>query len=195
MTTAALREPPANEPEPPVQRPEVPAERLRSIIDEHGDFLWRSLRRLGVCDADLADAAQQVLLVVIRRMADIQMGKERAFLFQAALRMSANVRRSRRRRREVPDEVLLEHDDARPGPDDYAEQRRRRAQLDAILECLTLELRAVFVLSELEGISMAQIAVMLGIPAGTVASRLRRARQAFDNQVKRLHREEWGNLP
>jgi RNA polymerase sigma-70 factor (ECF subfamily) len=168
---------------------------LRVIVDEQGDFLWRSLRRLGVCEADLADAAQQVFLVVARRIADIRPGSERAFTFQAALRVAANVRRTRRRRREIPDDVLLEHNDTAPDPESYAEQRRRRAQLDAILECLSLEVRAVFVLSELEGISMAEIALLLDIPAGTVASRLRRARKQFDAQVRLLHARERNHLP
>ncbi len=170
-------------------------DRFRTIVDEHGDFLWRSLRRLGVCEADLADAAQQVFLVVARRIVDIRPGSERSFAFQAALRVAANVRRTRRRRKEIPDDVLLEHDDTGPGPESYAEQRCRRAQLDAILECLSLEVRAVFVLSEIEGLSMAEIAVLLDLRAGTVASRLRRARRQFDAQVKLLHERERTNQP
>lgn len=165
-------------------------DRLRVIVDEHGDFLWRSLRRLGVCEADLADAAQQVFLVVAARLAEIRIGCERAFLFQSALRVAANVRRTRRRRREVPEEELYERDDNAPGPESYADYRRRRAQLDAILESLSLDVRAVFVLSELEGLSMSEIAGLLGIPAGTVASRLRRARVQFDAQARRLHERE-----
>jgi RNA polymerase sigma-70 factor (ECF subfamily) len=171
-----------------------PTNQLRAIVDEHGDFLWRSLRRLGVCGADLADAAQQVLLVVARRIADIRPGSERAFTFQAALRVAANVRRTRRRRREISDDALLEHDDMAPDPESCAEQLRRRAQLDAILECLSLDVRAVFVLSELEGISTAEIALLLDIPAGTAASRLRRGRKQFDAQVKRLHARERSHL-
>lgn len=178
------------ETDPPVEPSYEVADRLRSIIDDHGDFLWRSLRRLGVCEADLADAAQQVFLVISARLVEIRRGCERAFVFQAALRVAANVRRARHRRREVPDEELHEHDDTTPGPESQADHRRRRAQLDAILESLALDVRAVFVLSELEGLSMAEIAGLLSIPAGTVASRLRRARAQFDAQVKRLHQRE-----
>lgn len=187
--SALVRNRPA-EPDPASGQANEAAGGLRTILDAHGDFLWRSLRRLGVCEADLADAAQQVFLVVAARLADIRTGCERAFVFQAALRVAANVRRTRRRRREVPEEELTEHDDTAPGPESQAEHRRRRAQLDAILESLALDVRAVFVLSELEGLSMAEIAGLLGIPAGTVASRLRRARTQFDAQVRRLQERE-----
>jgi RNA polymerase sigma-70 factor (ECF subfamily) len=193
MRTAALARDPAVEFDASAGQSDSTADRFRAIVDEHGEFLWRSLRRLGVCEADLADAAQQVFLVIARRIADIRPGSERSFAFQAALRVAANVRRTRRRRREIPDDVLLEHDDTAPGPESLADQRCRRAQLDAILECLALEVRAVFVLSEIEGLCMAEISVLLGIPAGTVASRLRRARKQFDAQVTRLHEREKAN--
>lgn len=195
MRIGALARDSANQLDTSAGHSDNPEERLRAIIDEHADFLWRSLRRLGICEADLADAAQQVFLVVARKIADIRPGSERSFAFQAALRVAANVRRARRRRREIPDDVLLEHNDSAPGPEMHAEQRRRRAQLDAILECLALEVRAVFILSEIEGISMAEIALLLDIPAGTVASRLRRARGQFDAQVKLLHQRERNHQP
>lgn len=190
MRISALVRTSAADTAPPAQPANEATDRLRTVVDEHGDFLWRSLRRLGVCEADLADAAQQVFLVVAARLSEIRTGCERAFVFQAALRVAANVRRARRRRREVPEEELYERDDNAPDPESHADHRRRRAQLDAILESLSLDVRAVFVLSELEGLSMSEIAGLLGIPAGTVASRLRRARAQFDAQVKRLHERE-----
>jgi len=163
--------------------------RLRALVTEHVDFIWRSLQRLGVVDADVADAAQQVFLVTARKLDQVREGSERAFLFQTALRVAADARRTRRRRREVPDEHLEAQPDDRPGPDEYAEARSRRAQLDHILDALPLELRAVFVLSEIEELTMAEIAVLTNTAPGTVASRLRRARVRFREQVERLHEE------
>ena len=70
------------------------------------------------------------------------------------------------------------------------EERLRRAQLQRILDLMPIELRAVFVLSEIEELTMAQIATMVGTPPGTVASRLRRARALFSEYVAGLHEKE-----
>ena len=164
--------------------------RWRSIVDVHADFVWRALRRLGVLEADLADAAQQVFLVLARKLNDVKAGAERRFLFQTAFRVASDSRRTRRRQREVPDDLLALHTDERPGPDQDLEARHRRAQLDRILDLMPMDLRAVFVLSELEEMTMAEIAAMTGTRPGTVASRLRRARAAFTGQVARLHEQE-----
>jgi len=164
--------------------------RWRSIVEAHADFVWRALRRLGVLEADLADAAQQVFLVLARKLNDVKAGAERRFLFQTAFRVASDSRRTRRRQREVPDDLLALHTDERPGPDQDLEARLRRAQLDRILDLMPMELRAVFVLSELEEMTMAEIAAMTGTRPGTVASRLRRARAAFTAQVARLHEQE-----
>ena len=164
--------------------------RWRSIVHEHADFVWRALRRLGVLEADLADGAQQVFLVLARKLNHVASGAERGFLFQTAFRVASDSRRTRRRQREVPDDLLALHTDERPGPDEDLEVRLRRAQLDRILDLLPMDLRAVFVLSELEEMTMAEIASMTGTRPGTVASRLRRARAAFIGQVARLHERE-----
>jgi len=164
--------------------------RWRTIVNDQVDFIWRALRRLGVPDADLADAAQQVFLVMARKLTLVREGSERGFLFQTALRVASDGRRSRTRRREVPEELLAAHPDERPGPDEDLEAKLRRAQLDRILDRLPMELRAVFVLSEIEELTMAQIAELMGTPPGTVASRLRRARAAFSEHVALLHEQE-----
>ncbi len=164
--------------------------RWRAIVQEHADFVWRALRRLGVLEADLADAAQQVFLVLARKLSHVQAGAERRFLFQTAFRVASDSRRTRRRQREVPDDLLLLHTDERPGPEHDLEARLRRAQLDRILDLMPMELRAVFVLSELEEMTMAEIAALTGMRPGTVASRLRRARAAFSGHVARLHEQE-----
>src|SRR4051812_39693933 len=75
--------------------------RLRSIVDANFDFIWRSLRRLGVAEHSVDDAAQQVWIVAARKLASITPGQERAFLFGTALRVASDARRSASRRREV----------------------------------------------------------------------------------------------
>ncbi len=160
--------------------------RLRELVTGHFDFTWRSLVRLGVARADADDAAQQVFLVASRRLEDVEEGRERAFLFGACLRIAARHRRTVERRREAGDGVPETLPDPGLPPDEACDRLKARALLDRVLEALPLELRAVFVLYELEEQTMADIADTLAIPPGTVASRLRRARELFREQVAAL---------
>jgi RNA polymerase sigma-70 factor (ECF subfamily) len=159
--------------------------RLRALVDGQFDFIWRSLRRLGIPAVDADDCAQQVFLVASRKLDDILPGCERPFLFSTALRVASDARRSRSRRREVFEDVDEPRDSA-PNPEQVAEQKSSRALLDEVLDSLPMELRAVFVLFELEELPSTEIADMLAIPVGTVASRLRRAREEFQRIVARM---------
>jgi RNA polymerase sigma-70 factor (ECF subfamily) len=159
--------------------------RLRAIVGAHFDFLWRSLRRLGVPSTDVDDCAQQVFLVAARKLDEIVPDAERAFLFGTAMRVASDARRSRTRRREVHEDDAAEAFDPAPDPEQIADRRRARAVLDEVLDALPMDLRAPFVLFELEELPTAEIAVLLDLPAGTVASRLRRAREEFQRIVER----------
>jgi RNA polymerase sigma-70 factor (ECF subfamily) len=161
--------------------------RLRSMMDAHFDVVWRALRRLGVTDAGVDDAAQQVFLVASRRLDAIQPGGERAYLLGIALRVASDSRRAVRRRREVPINDAIAETGAPHAaaggaaalPDAVLEQRRALAVLAAILDEMPEEMREAFVLFELEELSAPEVARLLGVPVGTVASRVRRARQHF----------------
>lgn len=166
--------------------------RLRALQEEYFEFLWRTLRRLGVPEADVDDAVQQVFLVAARRV--IQPGAERAFLFSTALRVASHARRTLRRRRESG-EAVPEQTDGTPSPEELLDQRRARALLDEVLEELPLDLRAVFILFELEEMTVVEIATMMAIPTGTAASRLRRARELFHETVARVRGEARGRQP
>jgi RNA polymerase sigma-70 factor (ECF subfamily) len=154
------------------------------MVESHHDFVWRSVRRLGVPRCDVDDAVQRVFLVAAGKLASIRSGSERSFLFQTALRVASDARRTQRRRREVMP-VDGDEDMASQGPssEELLDWRRAREQLDRILDEMPLDLRAVFVLFELEEMTMAEIAKVLSLPAGTVASRLRRARATFHEKV------------
>jgi RNA polymerase sigma-70 factor (ECF subfamily) len=167
--------------------------RLRRIFAEQFAFVWRYLRRMGLSDADADDAAQQVFVVMARRLDAIEPCKERAFLCGTAARVFSEFRRARMRRREVAGEEIAEATDAGLAPDDLADRGRARAMLDLVLDQLDDKLRCVFVLFELEEMSTADIAEMLELPVGTVASRLRRARESFQAIVKRMRAA--GQLP
>ncbi|MRG96257.1 RNA polymerase sigma factor [Polyangium spumosum] len=168
------------------------AARFRAIRDEHFEFVWRSVRRLGVPDADVDDAAQQVFIVASRRLDEIAAGSERSFLFGTAMRVAMQVRRTLRRRSEVSlsDDAAegppLDPPDAGPDAEELLAQRRARALLDEVLETLPLDVRAVFVLFELEEMRVPEIASLLGIPLGTAASRLRRGRELFQEGLARV---------
>jgi RNA polymerase sigma-70 factor (ECF subfamily) len=147
--------------------------------------VWRTVRRFGVPEADADDAAQRVFMIATQKLDDIEQGRQRAFLFGVALRVADKARRARSRRPVSDDADPDRHESLFPGPDELVDQRRARAMLDAILSSLSEDLRAVFVLYEVEQMTMAEIADLLAVPPGTVASRLRRARQLFCDRLER----------
>jgi RNA polymerase sigma-70 factor, ECF subfamily len=166
------------EPDPTVGPPE---DRLRTAIAQHYEFVWRMLRRLGIAEGGVEDAAQQVLIVFSKRLADVRPGAERAFMIATATRVAADARKKRTRAREDMDpEALAALHSPAPLADELLDRARARVLLDAVLEAMPDELRAVFVLFEFEALTMAAIAELLELPAGTVASRLRRARATFE---------------
>lgn len=153
--------------------------RLRQVVSEHFEVLWRFLRRLGIPDGDVDDAVQEVVLVLARKLDQVELGSERSFVLSTAFRVASGFRRASRRRREVDDAELEAHESLELDPEALAVKQRLRAVLQRLLNELPLELRAVFVLYELEELTMAEIAATLGLPPGTVASRLRRSREQF----------------
>lgn len=163
--------------------------RLRQLVLTQGDFVARSLRNMGVWGGELDDCVQKVFLVAARRLDEIEEGKERAFLFGCAHNTAAHFRRSLARRREVSDDVLIEHTSPGMRPDTLIEQKRHRQMLDDILATMDDGIRSVFVLYSFEELTMAEIAEILEIPPGTVASRLRRAREIFKQEFENLHLE------
>ena len=161
--------------------------RYRSMVDAHYEFIWRSLRGLGVPAAGVDDAAQQVFLTASKKLELIVEGSERAFLFSTALGVAANARRSLRRRREDFNETALANRaDLSPNAERLLELRQSRTLLDRLLEEMPDDQRTVFVLFELEEMTGAEIADLLQLAPGTVASRLRRGRESFHAIAKRL---------
>jgi RNA polymerase sigma-70 factor (ECF subfamily) len=176
---AALRPAPSA-----VEAPEVSGANVRELVDVYLDFVWRLVRRLGVPEADADDATQQVFWVAAQKLERITPGSERAYLGGTALRVAADFRRARQRRREELDVDVSMQTDPAPGPDELMDQRRTLARLDRVLESLPDKLRTTFVLYELEEMSMPEIAELLDVPVGTVASRLRLARDAFRSALR-----------
>jgi RNA polymerase sigma-70 factor (ECF subfamily) len=159
----------------------VDAARLKRCVREYLPIVWRMLRRHGVANGDADDAAQKVFLVFSRRLEALPVEHELPSLMRTAVFVASEARRAQRRRREDFDPALEMHV-ARGAPPDVAlEEREALAALDAVLSQMDDTLRTVFVLFELEEMTMATIAVALELPPGTVASRLRRAREQFES--------------
>ena len=166
--------------------------RLRAMVDHHADFVGRLLRNLGVPGGELDDGVQQVYIVAASKLDEIRPESERAFLAQTSVNIAARARRARARSREVlddGDEERLDLDGATP--EEIAEKNRALLRLDQALAGMSLELRSVFTLHEIEEMTMAEIASTLSLPPGTVASRLRRAREEFRDRVRAMSADPW----
>lgn len=181
----------------PAERPSgerVTAERApeatwEGFYEAHFDFVWRSLRRLGVPASGLDDAAQEVFFVAFRRASAFE-GRStfKTWLFGIAWNVARRAARGPARREEPLADVVA--------GDANQEEAASRAQavrtLYEILDGLEPEKRAVFVMAELEEMSAPEIAEIAGVPLNTVYSRLRAARADFDAALRRRRaRDEW----
>jgi RNA polymerase sigma-70 factor, ECF subfamily len=163
--------------------------RFRSMVDAHFATVWRALRHLGVEEAGADDGAQQVFLVAARRLDEIREGGERQYLLGIALRVASEIRRAMRRRREVPIDAPAGEPFGMAAvqqlPDQALDTKRALAMLAACLEGMSEKLREAFVLFELEELSAPEVAHLLGVPVGTVASRVRLARDHIRETIGR----------
>jgi len=158
--------------------------RVRRAVHEHHGMVYRLLRRLGVPERDAEDAQQQVFWVLARNLDRVEAGCDRAFLFGVAVRVAQALRRRHGRLEPVDDGVLESLPAPAAGVDDALDDQRARAILDALLEAIPHDLRVVVVLHDLEEWTMRDIAVALSLPPGTVASRLRRARELLERLAR-----------
>jgi RNA polymerase sigma-70 factor (ECF subfamily) len=167
---------------PPVQAADRPHD-VAEVYRAHGDFVWASLQRMGVRDADLQDQLQEVFIVVHRRLADFE-GRSTltTWLFGICLRVVAGYRRKLGRRREMGVEVLPELSDEslEKDPERSASRNEGRERLAQVLDAMDVDKRVVLVMFEVEDLSCDEIAKIIGIPVGTVYSRLHAARAQFE---------------
>jgi RNA polymerase sigma-70 factor, ECF subfamily len=173
--------------------PPGPDPRARALFERHFDFIWRLLRRQGLSSPDADDAAQQVFMIAAQKLDAVAETSERSFLYGTALRVASNARRGVSRRREVVEETLDAREGGSIAPDARAELVRAWALLDELLAELPEELARVLALAEIEQVEVAEIAALEGIPVGTAASRLRRARALFRELLAGVrHRNPFG---
>lgn len=170
---------------------------FRMVYEEHFQFVWRSLRRLGVRESDVPDAVQDVFIVVHRKLGEFQgRSKVSTWLFGIALRVARDRQKLAFTRRQVDDENAVSScvDDSVDLAADL-ERKQGLELLEAILDTMPLEQRAVFTLFELEGMTGEAIAEALEVPLGTVYSRLRLARDVFQRAVQRMKAREGARRP
>ena len=171
----------------PAKRDAQTVARLRALVVAHHALVWRSLRRFGVSPIRVDEAVSRVFDVLVRRLDEVEVGKEAAFLVQVCIRTASELRRADKRRAQIEEQGAEELQDA-PSPEELFERREARALLDRVLDELDPDSRAVFVLHELEQMTLASIATLLEIPLGTAKSRHRRGREQFERAAEELRR-------
>jgi RNA polymerase sigma-70 factor (ECF subfamily) len=159
------------------------SDRLASLFHKHADFVWRAARRFGLSRAEADDATQQVFLVASRKLPRVPIEGAKPFLFATAANVARTMIRSRRRKRE-DESASTERADPRPNPEETLENQRACETINRILASMPEELRVAFVLFEIEEMTALEVAMFLDIPPGTVASRVRRAREIFREAAK-----------
>jgi len=124
-------------------------------------------------DGEAEDVAQEAFLRAFRRLPDFRgEGRFSAWLFGIVVRLCLDRRRSARWAREVPADAIAPPSCSADNPD-------TRLLVEALLDRLSPPMRAALVLREMEGLDYDEVAATLGIPVGTVRSRLHAARAQF----------------
>jgi RNA polymerase sigma-70 factor, ECF subfamily len=164
-------------------QPEFPPERCPSFdlaYEQHFTFVWRCLRSLGVPLAQLDDAAQEVFLVVYRRLDSFGGSLSfRAWLFAIVRRVASNQRRTIKRKTGRVEPLDNNLRSVAAGPHESAEASEVAAFLERFLDTLDEKKREVFALAVIEELSVSEVSEALGIPLNTTYTRLRRARADF----------------
>jgi RNA polymerase sigma-70 factor (ECF subfamily) len=160
---------------------------LSEIYQRHADFAWRTLRRLGVSEAEASDAVQDVFLVVHAKLGQFEgRSSMTTWLFTICRTVARKRRRLAQQDRAVSSEASVEEElDLRADVARTAEHNERLALLEKLLAGLDVEQKNVFILFEIEKLTGEEISEALAVPLGTVYSRLQLARKAFREALTR----------
>ncbi|MCG8554332.1 MAG: sigma-70 family RNA polymerase sigma factor [Proteobacteria bacterium] len=160
---------------------------LDTLYSQNAEFVWKSLARLGVRDADLPDMLQEVFVVAFRRRSSFDGScKPSSWLFGICLRIASGYRRRAYNQRERAQHGTWPEQQSPEGdPERALEARQARKQLQRVLDAMPAAKRALFVMFEIDAMSCDQIAAILNVPVGTVYSRLHNARACFTRCLKR----------
>jgi len=171
---------------------------FKEVYDGHFKAVWLGLRRFGVWDRDLEDAAHDVFLVVHRRLADYDPSRPlRPWLLGIAARVASEFRRKSQHRHEVVSEDVEAEGDRVPQhtpahgvrADRAFDDKQRRELLHKALDTLEFDRRTVLVLHDIEGHAMPDIAAALEVNVNTLYARLRQARFDLKAAVESLTKD------
>jgi RNA polymerase sigma-70 factor (ECF subfamily) len=170
---------------------------FESVYQRYFDFVWRSARRLGVNEGAIEDLVQEVFVLVHRQLPGFEgRSKLRTWLYGVVLRVVREHRRRAFRSNARRVEYATRSRHAEPCDNALPDEQLAHAQaariLEEVLEEMPPDRREVFVMAELEQMSVPEIAAILGDKLNTVYSRLRLAREGFERSVaRRRAREAW----
>jgi RNA polymerase sigma-70 factor (ECF subfamily) len=170
-------------------QPSNAEKRVQQMYEEHAAMVWRGLRRLGVHEASLEDAVQDVFLVAHRRLADFKgRSSVKTWLYGIVVRVAKDHRRNQARqahRAERLAQGLSVSSEGAPTPAGEAERREANQALHAILESLDEKQREVLIMVELEDFSIREVASALSLRVRTCQRRLQAAHAAFEKRFAR----------
>lgn len=172
----------------------VVAPAFEALYREHYPFVWRSVRRLGIPEAEVEDVVQDVFMIVHRRLGDFEgRSSVRTWLFGITYRVVRDRRRSFAAR--IDREGKVEQGRPPTQPDQRLSRHQAVGALDDLLAALDDDQRATFVMAEVLRMSAPEIAKLTEVKLNTVYSRLRRGREAFEAALARYLAEHGGELP
>jgi RNA polymerase sigma-70 factor, ECF subfamily len=161
---------------------------FRALFEREFNYVWNTLRRLGVHGRDLEDVAHDVFVQVHRHFSEYEQSRPlRPWLFGFAFRVASDYRKLARHRVELLENTVDAADGA-PSADDRLAAAEDGQLVARALDAIDLDRRAVFILHDLDDLPIPEIARALGINVNTAYSRLRIAREKFTSAVKRLRR-------
>jgi RNA polymerase sigma-70 factor (ECF subfamily) len=169
------------------RRPVPPS--FEETYDKYFEFVWLSLRRLGVGSDLLDDATQDVFVVVYRKLGEFAFRSQlKTWLFAIAVRVARAYRRRERPRAlsSHPEELVSPH----ASPLESAAEAEALRLMTQILASLCEDRRVVFIMAELDQVPLPEVAEALGLKLNTAYSRLRLAREEFAAHVERHRARE-----
>jgi RNA polymerase sigma-70 factor, ECF subfamily len=171
---------------------------FESIYEEYFEFVWVTTKRLGVSPAAIDDVVQEIFMVIHAKIQTLRQPQSlRSWIYGIARRTVSDHHRSRRTRDASHVALSLQADlgtVAPPTPQELALQNDQVKLLWSLLEEIEWPKREVFMLAELDEMTAPEIAEALDIPLNTAYSRLRAARQAFEEGLARRAARREGGL-
>ncbi len=172
---------------------------FEAVYESMVDYVWNVVCRMGVPQADAEDVVQEVFVTVYRRLGEFEgRAQLKTWVFRIAVHLVQHYFRTHARKpgdraSTKGTEIHALVDPRENGPASQVERRERYDALDRVLGQLDEGKRLVFVLAELEQLTLVEIGEVVGANPNTVATRLRAARQAFEKALARFQTRELGN--